>query len=144
MKLFFHRIYEMADLVATTIENVGAFEGGFFDELDWTSPSVRECVNRFSKTSLLAHCCFIIIRQYHLRAYRKEPEVFDEDHLQLTEEALQRYDIPFVPFREFTSRRFPPKGVEAVDLNSSVGIEAHNEKELIAALTAAHESGRKL
>ena len=141
MELFFHRVYEMADLVATTVENDGG-EFGLFEELDWSSPGVKGCLSRFSKTSLLAHCCFAIIRIYHLRAYRKDSEAFDEDHIQLTEEALGRYAIPFVSFRDFMIARFPPKDVGG--LGPSISIEAHSEAELTAALAAAVESGKKI
>jgi hypothetical protein len=142
MELFFHRVYDMADLVATAIESDRG-ELGLFDELDWNSPDVKGCLNRFSKTSLLAHCCFAIIKIYHLRAYRKDPEAFDEDHVQLTEEALRRYAIPFVSFRDFMISRFPSKEVEGAS-SPSISIEAHSEAELTAAIVAAVESGRKI
>src|SRR5262245_45244632 len=135
MEFFFHRVYEMADLVATTIEN----EAGVFDELDWSSPDITRCLSRFSKTSLLGHFCFAIIRRYHVRAYRKDPEIFDECHIQLTEEALARWRIPFTPFKEFLRRTFTQQEIDDPDSGSSVISRAHNQTELTAAMLAALE-----
>jgi hypothetical protein len=131
MELFSYRVYEMADLVATTIENDRG-EFGLFDEQDWNWPGVKGCLNRFSKTSLLAHCCFAIIRIYHLRAYRKDPEAFDGDHIQLTEEALRRYAIPFVSFRDFMISRFPPSGAPHGEGAPGAGVGLENVRRRLA------------
>jgi hypothetical protein len=99
MELLFHRVYEMADLIAARVDICGAF-----DELDWDSPGVSGCLKKFSKTSLLAHFCYALIRIHDLGTARKDPEDLDVEDL---ESALSNYSIPFLPFKEFVRRDFP-------------------------------------
>jgi hypothetical protein len=42
MEVLFHRVYEMADLMVALVDVCGAF-----DELDWNSPDVSGCLNKF-------------------------------------------------------------------------------------------------
>jgi HNH endonuclease len=99
MELLFHRVYEMADLMASA---VNAAYG--FDELDWESPDVSWCLTKFTKTSILGHFCFANIRLHDLRTARKDPEEFDVEDL---EAALKNYGIPFLSFVDFIRRDFP-------------------------------------
>src|ERR1019366_8755312 len=99
MDLLFHRVYEMADLIAARVDICGAF-----DELDWDSPGVSGCLKKFSKASLLAHFCYALIRIHDLGTARKDPEDLDVEDL---ESALSNYSIPFLPFKEFVRREFP-------------------------------------
>lgn len=110
MKLLFHRVYEMAELMAALVNDTGAF-----DELAWELPEVSTCLNKFSKTSLLAHFCFAHIRIHDLRTARKDPENFEGVDL---EAALKNYEIPFVPFMDFIRSEFPEEQEDAyLDLN---------------------------
>src|ERR1035437_1896450 len=88
-----------ADLIAARVDICGAF-----DELDWDSPGVSGCLKKFSKTSLLAHFCYALIRIHDLGTARKDPEDLDVEDL---ESALSNYSIPFLPFKEFVRREFP-------------------------------------
>ena len=108
MELLFHRVYEMADLMALI---VGDHDNPFaFEELDWESPSVRGCLHKFSKTSLLAHFCFTYIRAHDLETARKEPEDMNVEAL---ERALQNYAIPFITIKDFICREFPEQEEDA-------------------------------
>jgi hypothetical protein len=69
MELLFHRVKEKADLMARLVDVYGAF-----NELDWDSPNVSGCLNKFSKLSLLAHFCFAHLRTHDLKTARKDPE----------------------------------------------------------------------
>src|SRR5258708_7262121 len=99
MELLFHRVYEMSDLMAIMVNVSGSFE-----ELDWESADVSGCLNRFTKTSILAHFCFTHIRMHDLKTARKDPEIFEVDDL---EAALKSYAIPFTSFNDFIRRDFP-------------------------------------
>jgi hypothetical protein len=97
MELLFHRVYEMADLMAWEVVNLAYG----FDELDWESPDVSGCLTKFTKTSILSHFCFANIRIHDLRTARKDPEEFDVEGL---EAALKDYGIPFLSFMDFIRR----------------------------------------
>jgi len=105
MELLFHRVYEMADLMASLVD--GSFT---FDELDWDRPEVSGCLCRFTKTSILAHFCFAHIRLRDLTTARKDPENFDVDTL---EAAFDSYAIPFIPFSEFIRQEHPDEQEDA-------------------------------
>ena len=110
MQLLFHRVYEMADLIASA---VNASYG--FDELDWERHEVSGCLNKFSKASILAHFCFANIRLHDLRTARKDPENLEVGAL---EDALKNYGIPFLPFMDFIRRDFPEEAEDDyLDLN---------------------------
>ena len=102
MELLFHRVYEMADLMGRIIgdhDNPVAFE-----ELDWDSPSVSCCLEKFSKTSILGYFCFAFISIHDLQTARKDPEDMNVEAL---EGALKNYGIPFIALEDFISREFP-------------------------------------
>ena len=99
MELLFHRIYEVAELMAETLTS----DWDIFEELDWESPNVSACLNSFSKTSLLGHFCFAHLAIYERRRFRKDPETVD---IQGEQEAFRRYGIPCKPFKKFL-RGFP-------------------------------------
>lgn len=110
MQLLFHRVYEMADLMASA---VNASYG--FDDLDWECADIRGCLTKFSKTSILAHFCFANIRLHDLRTARKDPENFEVEALAA---ALKNYGIPFLPFMDFIRRDFPEEAEDDyLDLN---------------------------
>lgn len=99
MELLFHRIYEVAELMAEAV-------GGDWDpfaEIDWDSPNISACLSTFSKTSLLGHFCFAHLGVYERRRYRKDPETVKVENEQ---EAFRRYAIPFKPFEEFSRGGF--------------------------------------
>ncbi|MGH9611718.1 MAG: HNH endonuclease [Bryobacteraceae bacterium] len=99
MELLFHRVYEMADLMAYVVD-----VGDAFDELDWNCAQVSVCLNRFSKSSLLAHFCFTYIRMHDLKTARKDPEDMNVEDM---ESAFKKYAIPFITFKDFICREFP-------------------------------------
>ena len=77
MEIHFHRVYEVADLMADLVDVYGAF-----DELDWDSPDVSGCLTNFSKTSLLAHFCFAHLCIHDRKRCRKNPETVDVDSIE--------------------------------------------------------------
>ncbi len=93
MKLLFHEVYKIADLMISCISVQDSF-----DELDWTSCDVSRCLTNFSKISLLGHFCFTHISMYQYRKARKDPETID---VEFVEEGLAKYEVPFVPYVEF-------------------------------------------
>src|SRR4051812_15135488 len=105
MELLFHRVYEMADLMASLVDDSFAF-----DELDWDRPGISRCLGKFTKTSILAHFCFAHIRLHDLRTARKDPETIDVNTL---EAALESYAIPFISFDEFMRQQYPDEQEDA-------------------------------
>ena len=100
MELLFHRVYEVAEMMAEVV--TGDYDP--FGELDWDSPNINECLNKFSKTSLLAYFCFRHLTIYECRRFRKDPETVD---LEAMQQAFERYAIPCMKFEEFLHREFP-------------------------------------
>ncbi len=98
MELLFHRVYEVADLMAA---NVDAYS---FEELDWDSQVVSACLAKFSKLSLLSHFCFSHLCIHDRRTWRKDPETVD---IELAELAFERYAISHMSFNDFLRRNFP-------------------------------------
>jgi hypothetical protein len=94
MELLFHRVYEVADIVAEIVDG----DYASFDELDWYCPATGACLERFSKTSLLRYFCFRHLAIYESRRFRKDPETVDIESI---EEAFHRYGIRSMPFKEF-------------------------------------------
>ena len=93
MELLFHRVYEIAELMAATISDDWAFR-----EIHWDNPDVDRCLKTFSKTSLLGHFCFRHIALHESRRFRK-----DSDFVEIEAEYLgfERYGIPFIRFEEW-------------------------------------------
>src|SRR5437868_8985810 len=110
MELLFHRVYEMADWMASLVNACDDSVGWAFEELDWDSPAVSGSLKKFTKTSILAHFCFVHIRLHDLRTARKEPENLEVDNL---EAALKSYGIQFISFKDFMAREFSEQQEDA-------------------------------
>ena len=108
VELLFHRVYEMADLMADIVENSAH---DCFDELEWSSSNVSTCLVKFSKVSVLGHFCFAMIRIHDLTRCRKEPETVEIASIQ---EALTRYKIPHISFENFVQSKFPSQATEYI------------------------------
>jgi HNH endonuclease len=100
MELLFHRVYEVAELVAERVTS----ECDPFQELDWALPNISACLNNFSKTSLLGHYCFTHLALNERRRFRKDPETVD---IETEAGAFLRYAIDCKPFKEFLRCNFP-------------------------------------
>lgn len=100
MELEFHRVYKMADHIAEVVDD----DTYGFNEIDWECLEVSGCLTRFTKTSILGHFCFAMIRLHDLWLARKSPESLDVKDL---EEGLQNYHIPFLTFADFIRQEFP-------------------------------------
>jgi hypothetical protein len=108
MELVFHRVYEMADLMAQIVEE----DFDPFEELNWSSPAVNQCVGRFSKSSLLGHFCFTHIAINERRRFSKDSDLVS---IELEQHAFQRYQIPCRPFEEYNHHQSrEPDGEDAI------------------------------
>jgi hypothetical protein len=100
MELLFHRVYEVAEMMAEVVVS----DSDPFEELDWESPAINECLNKFSRTSLLGHFCFKHLSLFESRRFRKDPETVNIESIQL---AFQRYAVHTMPFEDFLRSKFP-------------------------------------
>jgi hypothetical protein len=100
MELLFHRVYEVAEIMAEVI--ISDYDP--FGELDWDSADISACLQKFSKTSLLAYFCFSHLAIYERRMFRKDPETVKVESIQ---QAFQRHGIPYIPYEEFMRRNVP-------------------------------------
>jgi hypothetical protein len=103
VELLFHRVYEMAEMMAGMVTADCDY---CFGELDWDSSCVHRCLVAFSKSSLLGYFCFAHIAIHERSRFRRDPELVDVETEHL---AFLRYAIPHIRFEEFR-QSFP--GVE--------------------------------
>ena len=129
MELLFHRVYEMAEMMAEIV--MSDFDP--FGELDWEFPDINDRLNKFSKTSLLWHFCYIHLSIYENRRFRKDPETVDVQSIQ---NAFRRHAIPFISFENFLLRNPPDEDEQEAlypwMLDQAVGFEQHVGRHVLA------------
>jgi hypothetical protein len=95
----FYYVYEKAALVEECV-----YEGWHFMEMGWGSPNVLQCLQTFSKVTLLHHYIYAVIAVETRRHYGKNSDMFEEDDIQQIEDIFDVYDIEIEAFKSFATR----------------------------------------
>lgn len=74
-----------------------------FGEMDWTSPLILECLNKYCKTTLLHYYIFYSLYFVNKESYIQDSDLFvDDPNLSADiESTLVAYDIPHTPYKDF-------------------------------------------
>lgn len=92
----FYHVYEKAALVERCV-----YEDVHFMEMGWDDPNVLQCLQTFSKVTLLHHYIYAVIAVETRRYYRKDSDDID---IQQIEDIFDVYGLKIEPFESFATR----------------------------------------